>query len=93
MDAFKYKEFNILFATDIAARGLDIDNIDCVINYDLPLQIENYLHRIGRSGRFGRKGFGLNFVTEQDFPRLREIEKYYETQIEPLPSNFKEFMK
>ena len=93
MKKFRTGEARVLISTDLLARGIDVQQVSVVINYDLPLQIENYLHRIGRSGRFGRKGFGLNFVTEQDFPRLREIEKYYETQIEPLPSNFKEFMK
>jgi len=93
MKKFRTGEARVLISTDLLARGIDVQQVSVVINYDLPVQIENYLHRIGRSGRFGRKGFGLNFVTEQDFPRLREIEKYYETQIEPLPSNFKEFMK
>ena len=93
MKKFRTGEARVLISTDLLARGIDVQQVSVVINYDLPIQIENYLHRIGRSGRFGRKGFGLNFVTEQDFPRLREIEKYYETQIEPLPSNFKEFMK
>ena len=85
MKKFRTGEARVLISTDLLARGIDVQQVSVVINYDLPIQIENYLHRIGRSGRFGRKGFGLNFVTEQDFPRLREIEKYYETQIEPLP--------
>ena len=93
MKKFRTGEARVLISTDLLARGIDVQQVSVVINFDLPPQIENYLHRIGRSGRFGRKGFGLNFVTEQDFPRLQEIERYYETQIEPLPSNFKEFIK
>ena len=93
MKKFRTGEARVLISTDLLARGIDVQQVSVVINYDLPNHIENYLHRIGRSGRFGRKGFGLNFVTEHDFPRLQEIEKYYETQIEPLPSNFKEFIK
>lgn len=93
MKKFRTGESRVLISTDLLARGIDVQQVSVVINYDLPTVVENYLHRIGRSGRFGRKGFGLNFVTENDFPRLREIEGYYETQIEALPSNFKEFIK
>jgi translation initiation factor 4A len=63
-----------------------------VINYDLPTSIENYLHRIGRSGRYGRKGLAINFVTTKDMRKLREIEKFYNTLVEELPSNVRDLM-
>ena len=62
--------------TDLLARGIDVQQISLVINIDLPSNIENYLHRIGRSGRFGRKGCAINFVTKDDVRRMREIEEY-----------------
>ena len=68
------------------ARGIDIQQISLVINYDIPLSKENYIHRIGRSGRFGRKGLAINFMTYYDIKTLREIEKYYSTQIQELPA-------
>ena len=61
--------------------------VSLVINYDLPTQPENYLHRIGRSGRFGRKGVAINFVTKDDERLLADIQRFYNTQIEELPSN------
>ena len=64
-----------------------------VINYDIPNSIESYIHRIGRSGRFGRKGIGINFVTNNDHERMRDIERYYHTKIEPLPGTFTELLK
>lgn len=61
-----------------------------VINYDIPTNHENYLHRIGRSGRFGRKGVAINFVTEADAATLKELEKHYSTEIEELPNDLSE---
>ena len=58
-----------------------------VINYDMPANRENYIHRIGRSGRFGRKGVAINFVTADDTRAMREIEAFYNTQIEEMPMN------
>jgi len=58
-----------------------------VINFDLPTQPENYLHRIGRSGRFGRKGVAINFVAEEDRRTLEEIQRFYNTVVEELPAN------
>ena len=63
-----------------------------VINYDLPTQPENYLHRIGRSGRFGRKGVAINFVADDDVQKLAEIQKHYQTQIEEMPMDVSEFL-
>ena len=69
------------------ARGIDVQQVSLVINFDLPSQPENYLHRIGRSGRFGRKGVAINFVTADDARMLQDIQRFYNTVIEELPSN------
>jgi ATP-dependent RNA helicase DDX47/RRP3 len=63
---FKGKESNILVATDVASRGLDIPEVDCVINYDLPMNPKDYIHRVGRTARAGRAGRALTFVTQYD---------------------------
>ena len=75
----------ILLATDIIARGLDVQQVSTVINFDLPLKKEVYIHRIGRSGRYGRKGMAINFVTKNDFNYLKQIESFYNTSIEAFP--------
>ena len=77
----------MLISTDILARGIDVQQVSLVINYDLPLNIENYLHRIGRSGRRGRKGVSINFVTRNDAQTMRDIETYYSTQVKQMPEN------
>lgn len=79
------KNIRVLITTDLLARGIDIQHVGIVINYDLPRDVENYLHRIGRSGRFGRKGLAINFVTNDDITKLRDIEKHYDTQIDEMP--------
>merc|ERR1712023_195468 len=87
MNNFKAGKSRVLITTDLLARGIDVQHVSIVVNYDRPKNLENYLHRIGRSGRFGRKGLAINFVTEEDVHVLREIERFYETQIEEMPSN------
>jgi len=82
---FREGKSRVLITTDLLARGIDVQHVSIVINYDLPKTTENYLHRIGRSGRFGRKGLAINFVTNKDIETLREIEKFYNTQIEEMP--------
>jgi len=82
LDAFKYKQFNILFATDIAARGLDIDNIDCVINYDLPRSPEDYIHRIGRTARAGKSGAAISFIDYETMAHFKSIEKRAKVHLE-----------
>ena len=77
----------ILITTDLLARGIDLQQLSLVINYDIPNNRENYIHRIGRTGRFGRKGVALNFITEKDEANLSDIEKFYNTQIVELPDN------
>ena len=90
---FKMGKTRILITTDILSRGIDIQQISLVINYDIPFKVEPYLHRIGRSGRFGRKGCAINLVTYDDASNLKKIERYYETLIEPLPMNFIDVIK
>lgn len=88
-----FKEFRkglsrVLISSNVTSRGIDIQQVGVVINFDLPRDIHNYLHRIGRSGRWGRKGTGINFITRRDIIKMKEIEQYYSTKIEELPSEF-----
>jgi len=85
MREFRSGSSRVLISTDLLARGIDVQQVSLVINFDLPQNMENYLHRIGRSGRFGRKGVAINFVTNQDVRSMKDIEKYYHTQIEEMP--------
>ncbi|WIA44046.1 hypothetical protein OEZ86_010415 [Tetradesmus obliquus] len=86
MREFRSGSSRVLITTDLLARGIDVQQVSLVINYDLPTQPENYLHRIGRSGRFGRKGVAINFVTRDDERMLQDIQRFYNTVIEELPS-------
>lgn len=92
MNDFRQAHARVLITTDIWARGIDVQQVSLVINFDLPINRENYLHRIGRSGRFGRKGVAINFVTKEDAQILRDIEQYYSTQIEEMPMNVTELI-
>ncbi|ORX46224.1 DEAD-domain-containing protein [Piromyces finnis] len=87
MQEFRQGKSRVLITTDVWARGIDVQQISTVINYDLPLDRENYIHRIGRSGRFGRKGVAINFVKNDEIKILRDIEQYYSTQIDEMPIN------
>lgn len=87
MREFRSGSSRVLITTDLLARGIDVQQVSLVINYDLPMQRENYIHRIGRSGRFGRKGVAINFVTENDKRTLKDLEQYYNTQIEEMPAD------
>ncbi|KAJ2965102.1 hypothetical protein NQZ79_g99 [Umbelopsis isabellina] len=87
MKEFRSGSSRVLITTDLLARGIDVQQVSLVINYDLPANRENYLHRIGRGGRFGRKGVAINFVTSEDVRMLRDIESFYNTQIEEMPMN------
>ncbi|OAL30599.1 ATP-dependent RNA helicase fal1 [Fonsecaea nubica] len=87
MSDFRQGNSRVLISTDVWARGIDVQQVSLVINYDLPSNRENYIHRIGRSGRFGRKGVAINFVTSEDVRILRDIELYYSTQIDEMPMN------
>jgi translation initiation factor 4A len=87
LNEFRTGSSRVLITTDLLARGIDVQQVSLVINYDLPRNLENYLHRIGRSGRFGRKGVSINFVTGEDVRTLRELEMFYNTQIEEMPAD------
>jgi translation initiation factor 4A len=92
MSDFRNGTSRIMISTDLLSRGIDIQQVSLVINYDIPNNPESYIHRIGRSGRYGRKGVAINFITNYDSRRMEDIEKYYSTQVEELPINFREFM-
>ena len=87
MGEFRGGTTRVLITTDVWARGIDVQQVSLVINYDLPTNRENYIHRIGRSGRYGRKGVAINFVKADDVAVLRDIEQYYSTQIDEMPVN------
>jgi len=92
MKEFRLGKSRILISTDLLARGIDVHHVSLVINYDLPRLRENYIHRIGRSGRYGRKGVAINFVTQADFKDMKELEKFYNTTIEEMPVNIAELL-
>jgi translation initiation factor 4A len=85
---FRNGSARVLISSNVTARGIDIQQVSVVINFDLPKDIHTYLHRIGRSGRWGRKGNGINLITRRDIYKMKEIETYYATQIQELPGNF-----
>mmetsp|Transcript_5947 Transcript_5947/g.8948 ORF Transcript_5947/g.8948 Transcript_5947/m.8948 type:complete len:413 (+) Transcript_5947:70-1308(+) len=87
MEQFRGGNARVLITTDVWGRGLDVQQVSLVICYDLPLNRELYIHRIGRSGRFGRKGVAINFVRDEDVRNMRDIEQYYSTQIDEMPMN------
>jgi len=87
LNEFRTGSSRVLITTDLLARGIDVQQVSLVINYDLPRNLENYIHRIGRSGRFGRKGVAINFVTQEDIRALRDLEQFYNTQIEEMPAH------
>jgi len=87
MQQFRAGQSRVLISTDLWGRGLDVQQVSLVICYDLPNNRELYIHRIGRSGRFGRKGVAINFVKNDDIRILRDIEQFYSTQIDEMPMN------
>jgi len=84
---FKTGVNRVLISSNVTARGIDVQQVSVVINFDVPKCVHTYLHRIGRSGRWGRKGTGLNFVTRRDFGKMKEIESHYNTQIREMPAD------
>jgi translation initiation factor 4A len=86
--SFRTGGFRVLISSDITARGIDIQQVSTVINFDITKCPHKYLHRIGRSGRWGRKGMAINFVTRHDSDTMRKIERHYGIEIKELPSNF-----
>lgn len=92
MNEFRAGKSRVLIATDIWGRGIDVQQVSLVINYDLPGDRELYLHRIGRSGRFGRKGVAINFLKKDDIRILRDIEQFYGCQIDEMPMNISDLI-
>lgn len=92
MNEFKSGQSRILLSTDLLSRGIDIQQLSLVINFDIPRSKETYIHRIGRSGRYGRKGVAINFVTERDMQNLEEIKTFYNTKIEEMPQNIVDYL-
>ena len=85
MGGFRKGSIDILIATDVAARGIDVDDVDIVINFDVPQDVEYYVHRIGRTGRAGKSGRAVTFVSPRDYTKLHEIQKYAKVQIPRMP--------
>jgi translation initiation factor 4A len=92
MQEFRDGELRVIIATDIISRGIDVQQVSIVINYDIPPLKDVYIHRIGRSGRFGRKGVAINFVTQDDINKLKMIQTYYQTNIQEMPTDISEFI-
>jgi superfamily II DNA/RNA helicase len=90
---FKIGKYRVLISSNVTSRGIDIQQVSTVINFDIPKCVHNYIHRIGRSGRWGRKGVGINFITRRDVGKLKEIEQHYSCQINELPSSFDNLCK
>ena len=84
---FKNGQTRILLSTDLLSRGIDVQQLNLVINFDLPKSKETYVHRIGRSGRYGRKGVAINFITNRELGYLNELEEHYNIKIDDLPQN------
>lgn len=89
---FKTGKYRVLISSNVTARGIDIQQVSTVINFDVPSCIHTYLHRIGRSGRWGRKGVGINFITSRDSAKIKELEQYYGTVITELTENWASHM-
>jgi translation initiation factor 4A len=87
MTAFRKGDTRVLISTDLLARGIDVQQVSLVINYELPSQMDNYIHRIGRSGRYGRKGTAINLLSSEDMRAMKEIEAYYRITVEQLPED------
>jgi len=87
MKQFRQGAVRVLITTDLLARGIDVQQVSLVMNYELPQRKENYIHRIGRAGRLGRKGTAINFILPQDARFIKEIQEYYDTQIEEMPTD------
>ena len=85
MEDFRNGKVRVLISTDLLARGIDVQQVSLVMNYELPLNRENYIHRIGRSGRFGRKGVAINLISPHEVKMKEEIEKYYSITMKELP--------
>jgi translation initiation factor 4A len=91
MRKFRSGVNRILITTDLLARGIDVQSICLVINYDLPNNKQNYIHRIGRTGRYGKKGIAINLILGSEMRKIKVLENHYATQIEEMPENIQSF--
>ena len=92
MENFRSGHSRILLSTDLLSRGIDVQQLSLVINFDLPKSKETYIHRIGRSGRYGRKGVSINLVTDRDMRYMEEIQSFYDTKISEMPQNIQDYL-
>ena len=92
MKDFRSGHTRILLSTDLLSRGIDVQQLSLVINFDLPKSKETYIHRIGRSGRYGRKGVAINLVTDRDINYMKDIESFYDTEIVEMPQNLEDYL-
>jgi translation initiation factor 4A len=90
---FRTGKYRVLISSNVTSRGIDIQQVSVVINFDVPKCVHNYLHRIGRSGRWGRKGIGINLITRRDVTIMKDIEAHYSCQITELPADFDTLLK
>jgi len=90
MEQFRAGSTRILISTDLLARGIDVQQVSLIVNYDMPIQHENYIHRIGRSGRYGRKGMAINLICANELETIQTIQTYYSTIINELPNDLTE---
>jgi len=89
MTSFRKGETRVLISTDLLARGIDVQQVSLVVNYELPNQMDNYIHRIGRSGRYGRKGTAINLISTDDMRLMKDIEEFYAINVERLPEDLR----
>jgi translation initiation factor 4A len=90
--SFRGGSTRVLITTGLLSRGFDVQQVSLVVNFDIPHDKESYIHSSGRCGRWGRKGCVINLVTEYEYENLKEIEKFYDTQIEELPMNIGDYL-
>ena len=90
MKQFRQGSIRVLITTDLLARGIDVQQVGCVINYELPYKKENYVHRIKRAGRFGKKGTAINFVLPKDTAFIKEIEEHFNCKIDEMLTDLDE---
>jgi translation initiation factor 4A len=88
MTDFRKGTYRMMISSNLTARGIDVQQVGTVINFDIPSDVHSYLHRIGRSGRWGRKGKAINFMVRQDVRQMRRIEEHYGSTVEELPQDF-----
>ena len=92
MEEFRSGHTRILLSTDLLSRGIDVQQLSLVINFDLPREKETYIHRIGRSGRYGRKGVAINLINDREVEYMKHIEEFYDTKILEMPENISDYL-